>query len=100
MSKTIPAGAQDAPPTEPKPVTEAVEAFALTVALQKTEWHELRKHGITTRLMTLQDKSGRRFAAVFFACATDNLEADDDKFTFYANGVDVDDIVARTKGVT
>lgn len=68
--------------------------WALTVALQKTEWHNLK--GITTRLLTFTDKkSGRKFAAAFWACATDNLSADNDSGTFFVNGIDVDDLVAQ-----
>lgn len=84
------------PPIEKKQVTEAGEAWALTVALQKTEWHDLKKQGITTRLLTLTDpKTGRKFAAAFWASATDDLEADNERFTFFVSGTDVDDIVAQ-----
>ena len=75
-------------------VTASGKEWALTVALQKTEWHNLK--GITTRFMTLTDpKSGRKFAAIFFASTTDELTADNDSGTLYVNGIDVDDIVAQ-----
>lgn len=97
MSKITPAlgsGTPVAPSTAKIQVTEAGRDWALTVALQKTEWHNLK--GITTRFLTLTDKqSGRKFAAVFWACATDDLTADDKSGTFYVNGIDVDDVVAQ-----
>lgn len=75
-------------------VSQAALDWAMTVALQKTEWHAL--NGIVTRFLTLTDpKSGRTFAAAFWACATDNLSADNDSGTFYVNGVDVDELVAQ-----
>lgn len=99
MSKTTQnsnAGTPVVPLTAPAQVTDAGKEWALTVALQKTEWQELRKSGVVTRLLTLTDpKSGRKFAAVFWACATEDLEADNERFTFLVSGTDVDDIVAR-----
>lgn len=78
-------------------ISEAAREWALTVALQKTEWHSLA--GVTTRLLTFKDKkSGRTFAAAFWACPTENLTADNDKFTFYVSGTDIDDIVAQLAG--
>ncbi|MDZ7344107.1 MAG: hypothetical protein ONA90_06295 [candidate division KSB1 bacterium] len=83
---------------EKRDISEAAREWALIVALQKTEWHGLRQAGITTRLITLIDPaSSRRFVGVFFACATDDLEADNDQFTFFVNGKNVDDIVAQIK---
>jgi hypothetical protein len=75
-------------------ISEAAREWALTVALQKTEWHALK--GMTTRLRTFTDpKSGRKFAGVFFACATDDITADNDQFTFFVGGANIDDIVAQ-----
>ena len=80
-------------------VTEAGKEWALTVALQKTEWHNLQKSGVVTKLLTLTDKkSGTQFVAVVFAIPTENLTADNDKFTFFVSGTDVDDIVAQVEG--
>jgi hypothetical protein len=77
-------------------VTEAGKRWALTVALQKTEWHNLKKSGVATKLLTLTDKkSGTQFVAVVFAIPTENLTADTDKFTFFVSGTDVDDLVAH-----
>jgi hypothetical protein len=98
MSKTTQNTASGTPVaerTDKKPdMTEAAQEWALTVALQKTEWHALK--GVTTRLLTLKDtKSGKKFVAAVWAIPTDELTADNDKFTFFVNGENVDDIVAR-----
>lgn len=80
-------------------MSEASREWALTVALQKTEWNDLK--GITTRLMSLRDKdTGRKFVAVLFASPTDDLEANQEQFTFLVNGIDVDDLVANLKRAT
>lgn len=77
-------------------VSEAGKEWALTVALQKTEWHNLRKAGVFTRLLTLRDKrSGTQFVVVAFAIPNENLTADNEKFTFFVSGTDVDELVAR-----
>ena len=95
MSKTTPPSASGTGVAK-NTVTEAARDFALTVALQKTEWHELKKSGVVTRLLTLKDKkSGRNFAAVLWAIPTDDITADNDKFTFFVSGTDIDDIVAQ-----
>jgi len=92
ITKNSVSGTPDAKPTA-SISPEAME-WALTVALQKTEWHNLK--GIATRFLTLTDKkSGKRFAAVFWACPADELTADNDSGTFFVNGVDVDDLVAQ-----
>jgi hypothetical protein len=79
-------------------MSEAGREFALTVALQKTEWHSLRKSGVVTRLLTLKDKkSGRRFAAALWAIPTENITADNEKFTFFVSGTDVDEVVAQLR---
>ena len=84
--------------TVPVQVSEAGREWALTVALQKTEWHNLKQSGVFTRLLTLKDKkSGRQFVAVAFAIPTENITADNDKFTFFVSGTDVDELVAQLK---
>ncbi len=96
MTQNIASGTPDVKPTV-SISPEAME-WALTVALQKTEWHNMK--GIVTRFLTLTDKkSGKKFAAVFWACATDELTADNDSGTFFVNGSDVDDLVAHIKEV-
>jgi hypothetical protein len=91
-------GTPDVPNIAIAQVTEAGREWALTVALQKTEWHAL--NGVTTRLLTLKDKqSGRTFVAAVWAIPTENLTADNDKFTFFVSGTDVDDIVAQIGSV-
>lgn len=98
MSKTTPnsdSGTPDVEPTVKKlGISEAGMQWALTVALQKEEWHNLK--GVTTRFLTLRDKqSGRTFVGAFWAIPTENLTADNDTFTFYVSGTDVDDLVAQ-----
>lgn len=100
MSKPIKNSASGTPDVEPivsKPaISEAGLQWALTVALQKEEWHNL--NGVTTRLLTLKDKrSGRTFVGAFWAIPTENLTADNDTFTFYVSGTDIDDLVAQIK---
>ena len=81
-------------PTEA--ISQAAMDWALTVALQKTEWHTLK--GITTRYLTLTDKkSGKKYAGVFWACPTDELTADNSSGTFFVGGIDVDELVAQIK---
>lgn len=98
MSKAIQnsdSGTPDVKPTAQKPaISEAGLQWALTVALQKEEWRNLK--GVTTRLLTLRDKqSGRSFVAAFWAIPTEDLSADNDTFTLYVSGTDVDDLVAQ-----
>lgn len=77
-------------------ISEAGLQWALTVALQKEEWHNLK--GVTTRFLTLKDKqSGRTFVGAFWAIPTEDLAADNDTFTLYVSGTDVDDLVAQLK---
>jgi hypothetical protein len=79
---------------ESQVISEAAKEFALTVALQKTEWHKLEK--TVARLRTFKDsKSGTLYAAVMFAIPNENIIADPEKFTFLVNGTDVDEIVAQ-----
>jgi len=95
MSKTTLNSNSGTPDAKPiANISPEAREWALTVALQKTEWHNLK--GIATRFLTLTDKkSGKKFAAVFWACPTDELTADNDSGTFYVGGVDVDDLVAQ-----
>ncbi|MCZ2079899.1 MAG: hypothetical protein LC130_33440 [Bryobacterales bacterium] len=80
-------------------MSEAARQWALTVALQKTEWHDLI--GIATRLLSFRDKrTGRLFVGVVFFSPSDDLTADNDAFTFLVNGVDVDEVVANLKCAT
>lgn len=100
MSKTTPPSASGTDVAK-STVSEAARDFAMTVALQKTEWHELKKSGVVTRLLTLKDKkSGRLFGAALWAIPTDDITTDDDKFTFFVSGTDVDEIVAQMKAET
>lgn len=87
-------------PTANAPVmSEAARQWALTVALQKTEWHDL--NGITTRLLSFRDRrTGRLFVGVVFFSPSDDLAADNDAFTFLVNGIDVDEVVANLKCAT
>lgn len=98
MSKQIQNSGSGTPVVEPTAkklgISEAGLQWALTVALQKEEWHNLK--GVTTRLLTLKDKqSGRTFVGAFWAIPTEDLTADNDTFTLYVSGTDVDDLVAR-----
>jgi hypothetical protein len=98
MSKVIQntaSGTQDVRNTaKSQRLSEAATEWAMTVALQKTEWHSLK--GVKTRLLSLTDaKSGRKFVAAVWAIPTEDLTADNEKFTFFVSGTDVDDIVAQ-----
>lgn len=92
-TQTTASGTKDATPTPKRSVTQAAKDFAMTMALQKTEWQNME--GIKPLLFTLKDgKSGRKAAGVIFVCLTDNIEADEDSFTFLVSGANIDDIVA------
>lgn len=94
-TQTLDSGTPVAPITATKPaISEAAREFALTVALQKTEWHAMKK--TVARLRTFKDsKSGTLYVAVMFAIPNENIVADPDKFTFLVSGTDVDEIVAQ-----
>lgn len=73
-------------------ITQAGEDFAMTIALQKTEWKQMK--GITPILFTLIDStSGKKASGVIFTCRTDEIVADNENFTFLVNGINIDDIV-------
>ena len=102
MSKTtkpITSGTPVVPSIAPGPaLSTAGREFALTVALQKTEWHNLKKVGVFTRLLTLRDKkTGRLYAAAVWAIPTEDITADDEKFTLFVSGTDVDEVVAQMR---
>jgi hypothetical protein len=94
-TKTLDSGTPVAQSTAEIPaISEAAKEFALTVALQKTEWHTMKK--TVARLQTFMDSnSGTLYAAVMFAIPNENIVADPEKFTFLVSGTDVDEIVAQ-----
>jgi hypothetical protein len=104
QTKTLDSGIKDAPIIATGQATsQAGKDFAMTIALQKTEWRRMR--GVTPLLFTLTDStSGKKSSGVIFICQTDEIEADNENFTFTINGINIDKIVediaiAETSGI-
>ncbi len=92
MSKKIQNSASGTPAARTTDA-EQVREFAQTLALQKTEWANLR--GASVRFVTLRSKRHKRsFVGVFFALPRHDIEADIDRWTFLVDGRDIDDYIA------
>jgi hypothetical protein len=73
-------------------ISQAGEDFAMTIALQKTEWKQMR--GVTPILFSLiEPSSGKKVSGVIFTCPTDDIDADNENFTFTVNGINIDEII-------
>ena len=92
MNRNTTSGIKGVTPTPKGLVTQAAKDFAMTVALQKTEWQNIE--GVKPLLFTLKNTSGRKAAGVIFICLTDDIEADEKAFTFLVSGINIDDLVA------